>query len=790
MKPVTKDLGKVMMTMEGEYNSEREYEVLSVVSFEDISYISKKNVPSNIPVTNKEYWQFFGSLGNTPKLRKNIEIEYIEVSYDNGEHWKQLIALSEITGPQGIQGVKGEPAVAIENYITTEATLETIDVTDVLPSVGSADTVYRVSNWDGVQYNETAYSEYGWYDDTYKKLATRQIGIDNEPIINSQNIVKSGGVAAQISQLGQNVDGLNFKSSKESCIYPLEHWEEKLEGYHLTSTNTIVSDQNTYVTPLIPVTSGDTIVWNFGSITNSVALMFYKSDFEFIAGSGVVASGERTVTAPQNAAYIIATMPYDSSKKAYIYINDVLKWVTPDNADKYINNKEYNDVKQINKSIYEAINLTEGYYLDANGNLVENAEYGYSDYIPIISTDPIDWFYGANFTTSAKLVVYDSSKARINNYSPFSTSIYAPVRHLDGVAPNSAAYIRISVKLSNIKYTKLVRNGTVVYGGIISTNNGLKKRIEQLENKDSKSFVKLRIAQFNEGHYDRGVGVGFPNADAYNKAKDAYKNAISGLMADILFANEHSQELIAGTTGNPSYDAFYKPFFPYKATTEGADYANWITIFSKFKLNNVTTGTTPDSSQGGSGRKFLSVYVDINGRNVRLVCFHPLPPVDGGTVDAEYIVGLCQDDEYVIIGSDTNDAEGVWTNVFTEAGYQAGNHGFWGDFTTCYSGLPASPKAIDNIFVKGFQMNFFNTFHQIYQCKTANNDATFDLSKWTPIAIQDDRLPLKEHWEAGHQYAVGDFCYYPYPNDSTSSADHYFITSDHQPVLAEITTDD
>lgn len=208
MEPTIKDLGKIMMTMEGEYNPEREYEILSVVSFEDISYISKKNVPSNIPVTNKEYWQFFGSLGNTPKLRSNIETEYIEVSYDNGEHWKQLIALSEITGPQGIQGAqgpKGEPAVAIENYITAEATLETIDIIDILPSVGSADTVYRVSNWDGVQYNETTYSEYGWYDNAYKKLATRQIGIDNEPIVDSQNLVKSGGVAAQISQLGQQV---------------------------------------------------------------------------------------------------------------------------------------------------------------------------------------------------------------------------------------------------------------------------------------------------------------------------------------------------------------------------------------------------------------------------------------------------------------------------------------------------------------------------------------------------------------------------------------------------------
>ena len=49
-----------------------------------------------------------------------------------------------------------------QNYVTVEATSQTTDVTDLLPAEGSADTIYRVSNWDGSQYTVAAYSEYAW----------------------------------------------------------------------------------------------------------------------------------------------------------------------------------------------------------------------------------------------------------------------------------------------------------------------------------------------------------------------------------------------------------------------------------------------------------------------------------------------------------------------------------------------------------------------------------------------------------------------------------------------------
>lgn len=65
MEPIIKDLGKVRPTIEGDYNSELNYEVLSIVFTKEKAYISKKETPANTPLTDEEYWMFFG-------LRKTV----------------------------------------------------------------------------------------------------------------------------------------------------------------------------------------------------------------------------------------------------------------------------------------------------------------------------------------------------------------------------------------------------------------------------------------------------------------------------------------------------------------------------------------------------------------------------------------------------------------------------------------------------------------------------------------------------------------------------------------------
>lgn len=115
-------------------------------------------------------------------------------------------------------GHHGEPAVAVEDYYTAEATAQTTAVTDVLPATGAANTLYRVGSWNGTQYSASTYSVYGWYNSAYKLLEVHQVGIDDEPTADSQNLVKSGGVAKKISQLGQYVDRFTFDGAGDAVV--------------------------------------------------------------------------------------------------------------------------------------------------------------------------------------------------------------------------------------------------------------------------------------------------------------------------------------------------------------------------------------------------------------------------------------------------------------------------------------------------------------------------------------------------------------------------------------------
>ena len=92
--------------------------------------------------------------------------------------------------------VNGMITTPNQEYVSVEATEQTTAATDVLPATGAADTIYRVANWDGSQYDTTCYTEYTWNTSTssYIKLSTKNVGIDNVPTAGSEKLVKSGGL--------------------------------------------------------------------------------------------------------------------------------------------------------------------------------------------------------------------------------------------------------------------------------------------------------------------------------------------------------------------------------------------------------------------------------------------------------------------------------------------------------------------------------------------------------------------------------------------------------------------
>ena len=99
-----------------------------------------------------------------------------------------------------------------QKYVSVTATDQTTAVTDVLPAIGLADTVYRVGNWDGSQYDVTKYSEYAWNSRDYVHLSTKtQIG----DVFDISAYHATGGTLATYDNL-EDALGTNGKNIPQS----------------------------------------------------------------------------------------------------------------------------------------------------------------------------------------------------------------------------------------------------------------------------------------------------------------------------------------------------------------------------------------------------------------------------------------------------------------------------------------------------------------------------------------------------------------------------------------------
>lgn len=139
-----------------------------------------------------------------------------------------------------------------QEYVTVVATDQTSDVTDVLPASGSADTIYRVCNWDGSaasgsEYDVTCYSEYAWDGTEYQFLCVKsQIGeVFDISAYNSNT--EYVDLAAALGNDGANVPvgvrrgGMSVKFKQ--IVTPASYTVVKTEGLDSQPTGTeIFSD--------------------------------------------------------------------------------------------------------------------------------------------------------------------------------------------------------------------------------------------------------------------------------------------------------------------------------------------------------------------------------------------------------------------------------------------------------------------------------------------------------------------------------------------------------------------
>lgn len=121
MKPQKKELAKIIITPEGDYDVNKEYCPLSIVNSNYKTYISKTQVPKGIPVENEDYWMNIASGPSgtideiTVEVNNKIGIPEAEIELDGTPqnrilHFKFKNIKGE-KGDKGDKGDKGEPFV-------------------------------------------------------------------------------------------------------------------------------------------------------------------------------------------------------------------------------------------------------------------------------------------------------------------------------------------------------------------------------------------------------------------------------------------------------------------------------------------------------------------------------------------------------------------------------------------------------------------------------------------------------------------------------------------------------
>ena len=128
-----------------------------------------------------------------------------------------------------------------QKYVSVTATSQTTSATDVLPTTGVADTIYRVGNWDGTQYNDSVLSEYAWNGSAYIKLSTKsQIGEVYDISANHAD-TKYADLAAALGTNGANIPQ-SLRKGGMSVKY-VQTYDNKYVQYRFLLSSSFTNDQ-------------------------------------------------------------------------------------------------------------------------------------------------------------------------------------------------------------------------------------------------------------------------------------------------------------------------------------------------------------------------------------------------------------------------------------------------------------------------------------------------------------------------------------------------------------------
>ena len=394
--------------------------------------INKKPIPQRIYNASKEHPYVAGAVDIIDDIKGknqqqiNAEASDAILAEKNRAEAVEALHQSEIN------------ALDSQNYVTVTADDQTTTAIDVLPPEGEVDTIYRVGNWDGEQYDDSCYSEYAWNGTQYIFMDKKQYGIDDRPTDESNNLSKSGGISA-----GLNTQWLNFGEYEKSFATP-SYWEVISRGIYLRAGRTYkftgIAEN--------PITEGQ-----FSIIINPNNVEDREDALVSMVLNSAYQSREYNVTPSVTGEYKISARNMDGAS------GNVTIQIVAD----YIPTKTRDDLNPLIPTAYQVLDskllvldyrsvVFEGIGIDAStGGEVSSSVNDCTDFIPVECGNSIVTISCITTATAKNgIAFYDEDKNFIVGSGYYRTEGPSMSSEVELLVPENACYVRVSVRRSDL----------------------------------------------------------------------------------------------------------------------------------------------------------------------------------------------------------------------------------------------------------------------------------------------------------------------------------------------------
>lgn len=396
--------------------------------------------------------------------------------------------------------------------------------------------------------------------------------------MNTLNNVPSQGTFGQsIAKINENFSLL------QEAISELSEQESLDLGYFLTSSEL----QTAYPSPVVGM-----------SATVGTQFEIYRCTTEGVWS----ATGEKTrytqqvvTSLPSNpdAHTIYCVQGVDSWTEEVYSNNSWLVLATHSGALSIDETPTANSTNPVQSGgVYDEIrgtglNYELGGYYDSDGAIVSDDGWAVqTDYLPVTSGDTILW-HGGSVLSAACMIVYNSSKVKINAYATSATP-------RSRTMPTNAAYVRISFYVINIDLVYIQKNGSEVWRPITSSKGILNEIKDAKTNLNKIGFV--------------GAGNKWVQTNYYNilLPKHTYR---------ITFVNNNWD--VPSDISSGDYRFMIRSFIGSTATPYAYVYGtNDVASFYTFTIGDATPNYLQIGGRATEGTEVAAIFEDVTNEGL------------------------------------------------------------------------------------------------------------------------------------------------------------------------------